>query len=299
MRTAFITTLLEQAKRHPDLFLLTGDLGYSVVEPFRDSFPERFLNVGVAEQNMTGIAAGLASEGYQVFTYSIANFPTLRCLEQIRNDICHHQLSVTVVGVGAGLAYGALGYSHHAVQDLACMRGFPGMLLATPGDPLEAAAATAFLCRHRGPAYLRLGKAGEHVVHAAPPLLQLPGFLTVMPGGDRAVIACGTVLAMAAEPARRENTALISAVLWGDLPDVGQAVRDLVARHRRVVVVEEHLRAGGFGSFVRECLEPCPELNARVRCLALSPESSHVVGSQNFCRHQGGVTQEAIQAALN
>src|SRR5947208_16901085 len=116
MRTTFINQLIEEAKKDKNIFLIVGDLGFSVVEPFAKEFPDRFLNAGVAEQNMTGVAAGLASEGYHVFTYSIANFPTFRCLEQIRNDICYHRLPVTVVSVGAGMAYGNLGYSHHAVQ---------------------------------------------------------------------------------------------------------------------------------------------------------------------------------------
>src|SRR6187431_2921481 len=118
MRNAFIEELSTLAEANDNIVLVVGDLGYSVVEPFAQRFPDRFLNAGVAEQNMTGLAAGLASEGYHVFTYSIANFPTLRCLEQIRNDVCYHVLPVTVVAVGAGLAYGNLGYSHHAVQDI-------------------------------------------------------------------------------------------------------------------------------------------------------------------------------------
>ena len=137
MRTAFIQELIVQARIHPDIFLVVGDLGYSVIEPFAAEFPDRYLNAGVAEQNMTGVAAGLASEGWHVFTYSIANFPTLRCFEQIRNDIAYHKLPVTVVAVGAGLAYGSLGYSHHAVQDIAVMRTLPELTLLSPADPGE------------------------------------------------------------------------------------------------------------------------------------------------------------------
>src|ERR1043165_2424780 len=134
MRTAFINELVLLARTNPKIFLVVGDLGFSVVEPFAKEFPDRFLNAGVAEQNMTGVAAGLASEGYHVFTYSIGNFPTLRCLEQIRNDVCYHELPVTVVAVGGGLAYGNLGYSHHAVQDLAVMRSLPRLTILAPAD---------------------------------------------------------------------------------------------------------------------------------------------------------------------
>src|SRR5216110_3533520 len=161
MRTAFFRALLELAAADERVNLVVGDLGFGVVEPFVERFPARFFNAGVAEQNMTGIAAGLALSGKTVFTYSIANFPTLRCLEQIRNDVCYHRANVKIVSVGAGLSYGALGYSHHAVQDLACMRSLGGMLMATPCDPVETVAVVRFLCTHDGPAYLRLGKAGE------------------------------------------------------------------------------------------------------------------------------------------
>src|ERR1700712_4450462 len=118
MRTAFIDQLTEEAKKNDKVFLLVGDLGYSVIEEFAELFPDRFLNVGIAEQNMTGIAAGLAMEGYTVFTYSIGNFPTLRCMEQIRYDVCYHNLNVKIVAVGGGYAYASLGPSHHATEEL-------------------------------------------------------------------------------------------------------------------------------------------------------------------------------------
>ena len=163
MRTAFIQQLILQARRNPRLFLVVGDLGFSVVEAFAQEFPDRFLNAGVAEQNMTGVAAGLGSEGYHVFTYSIANFSTIRCLEQIRNDICYHNLPVTVVAVGGGLAYGNLGYSHHAVQDIAIMRTLPNMTVLAPADPGETRECVDWLSANPGPSYLRIGKAGEKV----------------------------------------------------------------------------------------------------------------------------------------
>ena len=167
MRTAFINQLIKEAERHPEIVLLTGDLGYSVVEPFRDRFPDRFYNVGIAEQAMAGIAAGLAREGFNVYIYSIGNFPTLRCMEQLRLDVAYHRLSVKVVAVGAGYAYGAMGASHHATEDVAMMRALPDCVVAVPGDPVEAAAVTALSASHPGMMYIRLGKAHETVVHGA------------------------------------------------------------------------------------------------------------------------------------
>jgi len=137
MRDAFIRTLLDVAARDPRVMLVTGDLGFNVLEPFAERFPEQFLNAGVAEQNMTGVAAGLALSGHVVFTYSIANFPTLRCLEQIRNDVCIHGANVVVVAVGGGLAYGNLGATHHGTEDLAIMSALPAMTVFAPGDPIE------------------------------------------------------------------------------------------------------------------------------------------------------------------
>src|SRR3954469_23330276 len=169
MRNAFIDELCSLAASHPNIALVVGDLGFSVVEPFADRFPERFINAGIAEQNMMGLAAGMASEGYHVFCYSIANCPPFRCAEQLRNDVDYHRPSVTAVSVGGGLSYGNLGYSHHAVQDYGLMRLMPNMLLAAPGDPLEVRACMRYLVDHPQPSYLRLGKAGEPIFHPAVP----------------------------------------------------------------------------------------------------------------------------------
>ena len=165
MRTAFLTTLFELAKHDERIMFVTGDLGYTVVEPFMNELPKQFLNAGVAEQNMTGMAVGLALSGKIVFTYSIANFPTLRCLEHIRNDVCYHHADVKIVAIGGGFAYGAMGASHHATEELGIMRMLPGITVMAPGDPVEAAHATRAVVEQSGPCYLRLGKAGEPIVH--------------------------------------------------------------------------------------------------------------------------------------
>src|SRR5512141_1638979 len=128
MRTAFLQTLFELAKQDERIVFITGDLGYTVVEPFMNELPKQFVNAGVAEQNMTGMAAGMALSGKIVFTYSIANFPVVRCLEQIRNDVCYHNANVKIVSVGGGMAYGSLGMTHHATEDIAFMRPLPNML---------------------------------------------------------------------------------------------------------------------------------------------------------------------------
>ena len=184
MRTAFFKTLVEIAETDLRINLVVGDLGFGVVEPFVQRFPDRFLNVGVAEQNMSGVAAGMALCGKTVFTYSIANFPTLRCLEQIRNDICYHRANVKIVAVGGGLMYGALGMTHHATEDLAIMRALPEMTVVAPGDPLEAAHATRALAATPGPGYLRLGRAGEPAVHQGPIDFRIGRAIMLRDGSD-------------------------------------------------------------------------------------------------------------------
>ena len=161
MRTSFINQLLDEAKTNKKIFLVIGDLGYHVVEPFMEAIPERFLNAGIAEQNMAGVAAGLAMTGYNVYIYSIGNFPTLRCLEQIRNDIAYHKTNVKIVSVGAGYAYGSLGATHQPTEEIGALRAIPNMIVATPGDPVEARAIAKFSTEYDGPMYIRLGKAGE------------------------------------------------------------------------------------------------------------------------------------------
>lgn len=293
MRNAFIDELVQQAAVNPRIALVVGDLGYSVVEPFADRFPDRFINAGVAEQNMTGLAAGMASEGYHVFTYSIANFPTFRCAEQIRNDVDYQGLPVTVVAVGGGLAYGALGYSHHAVQDYALMRSFPNTLIAAPGDPQEARACLRYLVANPQPSYLRLGKAGEPSFHAEPPELSPGRWLPVAPGdepGGPALLSTGATLGLAmqrrGEPAHA-GQAVYSMPLWGMGSKGRQATQ--VQRHTRVHTLEDHLADGGFGSWLLESLADAPELRPRIGGSALDPVVCGLVGSQSTLNRRGGL----------
>jgi transketolase len=194
MRSSFIDTLVELAENNSKIMLLTGDLGYSVLERFRDRYPKQFVNVGIAEQNMAGIAAGLAMEGHIVFIYSIGNFPTLRCMEQIRYDICYNNLSVKIIAVGAGYAYGPLGTSHHTTEDLGMLRAIPNLCVCAPGDPLEVVASTKFLLRTHGPGYMRINKAGERAIHKNK--LELTGneILPIRAGTHTAVLTTGAIL---------------------------------------------------------------------------------------------------------
>jgi transketolase len=290
MRKAFIDELVQLAAAHPQIALIVGDLGYSVIEPFADRFPERFINAGVAEQNMMGLAAGLASEGYHPFVYSIANFPLFRCAEQIRNDVAYHRLPVTIVAVGGGLAYGNLGYSHHAVQDYGLVRLMPNMLIAAPGDPMEVRACMRYLVRHPQPSYLRLGKAGEPLVHADVPEVAPGQWLGLLSGDAGTLLTTGAMLAAArswlTHPAY-DGYALHSLPLWGMACKAGQAAQ--VERWQRVTTVEDHLADGGFGSWLAEAIASAPTLRTRLTGKSLDPQVCNVVASQSTLNLLGGL----------
>jgi len=291
MRTAFINELIAQARVNPKIFLVVGDLGFSVVEPFAAEFPDRYLNAGVAEQNMTAVAAGLASEGYHVFTYSIANFPTLRCFEQIRNDIAYHNLPVTVTAVGGGVAYGNLGYSHHAVQDIAALRTLPNMMVLSPADPGEAAECLRFALRRGRPAYLRLGKAGEARLHEPGAFGESP--IRVRGGSSPiAFAATGSILKSALEAAALLAAQGIDASVYScPLISSEDAERyDILWHHPVIVSVEEHGFAGGFGSFLREL---CPA-NVRIKICAIPESNASLVGSQGSLLKQARIDVESL-----
>lgn len=291
MRTAFIEELTSQARRNPSIFLVVGDLGYSVVEKFADEFPDRFLNAGVAEQNMTGVAAGLASEGYHVFTYSIANFPTFRCLEQIRNDICYHSLPVTIVSVGAGLAYGNLGYSHHGIQDFAALRGMPNITICSPADPGETRECVKWLCTNPTPSYLRIGKAGEAQLHAAPALDG--AHIRVQEGCSHAAIVCtGAVLRLGLELASSVATERRPTVY--SLPFVHpiapKTIQEL-SKYKALLVVEEHLRQGGLFAALSEVLPQ--EIVIKHTCL--DGQLVATVGSQDYLWEMSGLKKTGLK----
>jgi transketolase len=286
MRTAFIKELQAQARLHHDIFLVVGDLGFSVVEDFATEFPDRFLNAGIAEQNMTGVAAGLAAEGYHVFVYSIANFPTFRCLEQIRNDVAYHHLPVTVVSVGAGMAYGSLGYSHHAVQDIGIMRMLPEMTILSPADPGEARACTRYLAEHPCPSYLRIGKAGEPELHQATE--GVPGLVEVVHGGaDVAIVATGSILKNALEAvAILEKDDIRPSVFSMSL--LHPVTSDLVAplhTFGTIFALEEHLATGGLASILRDSLP----ISTTVHSLSLPDNLLGIVGSQKTLLSRAGL----------
>ena len=293
MRNTFINELILLARKHRHVALVVGDLGYSVVEEFADEFPERFINAGVAEQNMTSLAAGMASEGFHVFTYSIANFPTFRCAEQIRNDIAYHNLPVTVVAVGGGLAYGALGYSHHAVQDYALLRCMPNMLIASPGDKMEVRACLRHIIDYRGPSYLRLGKSNELVFHSEIPTVA-PGEWLLVYGErsrNKALVTTGTALEIGVDWAKREeysDFSVYSIPIWGMSLKWKQISQ--LNLFKEVITIEDHLVDAGFGSWMLEAESNSEiKLKCKLKIAGLDPKVCGTVGSQKALTLFGGL----------
>jgi transketolase len=301
MRGAFFRALLTLAEQDDRVNLIVGDLGFGVVEEFAQRFPERFLNAGVAEQNMTSLAVGMALSGKVVFTYSIANFPILRCLEQVRNDVCYHNANVKIVAVGGGLSYGSLGSTHHATEDLAIMRSLPRMVVVAPGDPAEAEAATQAVAAHPGPCYLRLGRAGESRVHRGEIDFRLGKAIQVRDGKDLTLISTGGLLETAVQVAESLHHAGLQTRVLSmhtvkplDADTVLAAARETGA----IFTLEEHSVIGGLGGAVAELLAESSEVQVPFKRFGLPSAFMSIVGTQAYLRAQHGLSADPLATAI-
>lgn len=299
MRDAFIRKLTELAAREPRLMLITADLGFGVLTDFAERYPRQFLNAGVAEQNMTGLATGLALEGRVVFTYSIANFPTLRCFEQIRNDAAYHEANVKITAVGGGFSYGALGMSHHATEDLSVMRALPITVVA-PGCDWEAAEAAAALATEPGTCYLRLDRSSVGWTERPGESFRLGKARTLREGDDLAIIATGGILGAALDAAemlatRGINVRVVSMHTIRPL-DV-DAVLDASRTTGGIITVEEHTIHGGLGSAVAETCLDAGVAPRRFHRIGLRAGFSSHVGSQDYLRAKYEIDAPSIVVA--
>jgi len=297
LRDSFVSTLTELAPRHPELLLLTGDLGFGVLNEFVARFPQQFLNVGVAEQNMSGLAAGLALEGHTVFTYSIGNFPTLRCLEQIRNDICYHGANVKIVCIGGGMSYGPVGMSHHATEDLAILRSLPGMLVLSPCDLWEATEATRYLVTHRGPAYIRLDKSTAPTSAQPGESFQPGAIRTVRDGSDVTLVATGGILAEAllASDALAAHGVFCRVLSVHTIKPLDAETLTVAASETGgIISIEEHAVNGGLGGAIAETLMEIGAFPGFFVRMGLRDTFSSVVGTQQYLRKVYGLDAAAI-----
>lgn len=297
MRDTFVKTLVELAKKDKRIELITGDLGFGVLKPFWEQCPDQFTNAGIAEQNMTSVAAGMALEGKTVFTYSIGNFPTLRCLEQIRNDCAYHNANVKIVCIGGGFVYGSLGMSHQATEDLAILRSLPDVIVMAPADLVEAEACTRALAEYKGTAYLRLGRGGEKRIHEKIDDFHIGKAVKVHDGERVAVFSTGAIfeeVVGAVEVLRDHgyNPAVYT------FPTVKPIDRELIEEISRdfelIVTVEEHNVVAGFGSAVAEVMAEMKEKKAYLLRIGLRDKYSVRVGDQKYLRAQYGMDSKAI-----
>ncbi len=297
MRDMFVKTLVKLARQDKSIELVTGDLGFGVLNPFIQQCPDQFTNAGIAEQNMSSLAAGMALEGKNVFTYSIGNFPTLRCLEQIRNDCAYHHANVKIVCVGGGFVYGALGMSHQATEDLAVMRSLPNVIVMAPGDLVEAEACTKALAEYTGTAYLRLGRGGEKRIHESIESFQIGKALKIHDGERIALFSTGAILEelVSARQELREKGWNPAVYSFPTVKPIDRETIESVARNfDRIVTVEEHNIVGGFGSAVAEVMAEMKEKRAYLRRIGLRDEYCTRVGNQKYLRSQYGIDAHTI-----
>lgn len=297
MRDAFVKTLIGLAKKDKNVHLVTGDLGFGVLKPFWEQLPDQFTNAGIAEQNMTSFAAGMALEGKTVFTYSIGNFPTLRAVEQIRNDCAYHNANVKIVCIGGGFVYGPLGMSHHATEDLAIIRALPEVTILAPGDLLEAEYATKAIYEHQGTCYLRLGRGGEKRIHESLDNFKIGRAIKINDGEKIVIFSTGAIFDEALEASEILKKDGIKPALY-TFPTVKPIDRATIEKcageYDIIVTVEEHNIIGGFGGAVSEILAETSGKRAMNLKIGLNDIYSSVVGSQSYLRDFYGMSARKI-----
>jgi transketolase len=297
MRNAVIEALYQEALSNKDVFFLTGDLQH-VREPEFRVLGDQYQNAGMAEQHLTSLAAGLALSGKKVFTFSIIPFITLRCIEQIKVDVCSHKADVTVIGGGAGVTYGTCGPTHLAIEDIAMMRALPSMKVICPSGPSSAVSLFKQIVQVGGPAYLRLNKRGESDLYSGDPVLG-KGFI-VRQGTDVCVIATGTILSEALGAAELLAASGVS-VQVVDMHTIKPLDTDLVSSCAQsfplTVTLEEHSTIGGLGGAVAEVYAETPGRGRLVR-MGIADAWPSVVGSQAFLREALGLSAPAVAARI-
>lgn len=296
MRKAFLNTLVEEARNDSRIFLITPDIGFSLLEPFMTEFPDRFYNVGVAEQNAVSIAAGLALSGLIPFVYTINPFVCMRPYEQIRVDVAYMNTNVRIVGVGAGFSYGSAGATHHSIEDIAIMRCLPNMTVICPGDPWEVTKAVKASINYKGPMFIRLGKQGEPIINNPKAKFVIGKAITVRNGKDAYIITTSNTLEMSDQVCDlltkyNINASLIS--MHTMKPFDNKLIKNLLKTGKPIFTIEEHSLIGGLGSAVSEIIAEsnyCPVFKR----FGLEDKFSHYVGGHNFLREKYGLTKELI-----
>jgi len=300
MRNAFLSHILDGKSRGLKIMLLVGDLGYGALEPFVEQYPDSFINVGIAEQNMLGMAAGLASEGYSVFCYSIGNFNTFRAAEQLRNDIDYHKLPVCIVSMGGGVAYGSLGYSHHAIQDYGLVRNFTETTILAPADSKETLCCLDYFHSVRRPCYLRLHRNGEPDIHDDPILLSKCEYVFVLKQDNSSVLVISTGFGgqIAASVAKSGYVFdHVSIPIWGYEEVRSKKLDNLISNYEKILLVEDHLKQTGFGSWFTYLYYDSLK-NKCVHIIGFSKDVVGIVGSEDYILGSLGLKEELASFLL-
>lgn len=300
MRKTFTSTLVDEAQRDNNIILVTADLGFMVLEDFAKKFPNRFINVGVAEGNMMGFSAGLALSGKTVFTYSIVTFITMRGYDHIRNDIAAQCANVKIVGVGGGFPYDVHGITHHGLEDIAIMRVLPDMTVICPADQMEAELAVRAIAKTKGPVYLRLGKGGEPQVHKSKPDFKIGQGIVVQKGSDATIIATGNIVHNAMKAAEILATGGISTrviSLHTVKPLDNDLIVDSAKKTKVVVTVEEHRLSGGLGSAVSQVILEAGLAGIKFKMLGVQ-DSHFKTGKQEYLRDFNSISIEKIASQV-
>jgi transketolase len=301
MRNAFAKELVDLAKKDKNVVLLSGDIGNRLFDEFKAAAPDRFYNCGVAEANMMSVASGLALSGMRPVVYTITPFLTVRCLEQIKIDVCYHNVPVVIVGTGSGLSYAELGPTHHSVDDIGMLKLFPNISIVCPGDPIEVREALKAALKHDGPVYIRLGKKGEKVIHTAPPKFTIGKGITISEGKDIALLSTGNMLPAALEvrDALKERGVSAKLVSMHTVKPLDlELLTDLFENFKYIATLEEHYLAGGLGSSIAEILVDRNVTKTRLFRFGLPDRFFSVAGSQEYFRKQCGIDAGSITETI-
>jgi len=300
MRKAFVKKLTELVSNNKNLYLLTGDLGFSVFDEFKEQFPDNFINMGVSEANMIGVAAGMAMRGKQVFVYSIIPFVTFRVLEQIRNDLCLQNLPVKIIGVGEGITYGTSGPTHHAIEDIGVMSSLPNLTVISPGDPIEVEKLVEQSLYLDAPCYIRLGKTGEEIINSQDVSLKIGKGNVIKEGKDIAIISTGNMLSSAIKVSmefEKENVSSMVISLHTIKPLDETLLKEVSEKVKYIFVIEEHISSCGLGGKISFYYSQ-QNINVRMKCIGLPDDFIKFVGKQDFLRMKYGLDVDGIKKSI-
>ncbi len=299
MRTVFMQWLFDQAAIDPSIYLLVGDVGFSVIEKFAAAYPQRYINTGIAEQNMIGVAAGLAMTGKKVYVYSIIPFVTLRCFEQVRDDLCYQQLPVTIVGVGGGFSYGPMGVTHHAIEDVAIMRSLPEMTVVAPGSKHEIASLMPALHALKLPAYIRLSNNEELITYAGSQAIELGKAIEIVPHDDTYIVASGNALDLGWQ-VQQHLSALDISIGLVSMPTIKPLDINFFTHKKLhgIFTIEEHLLIGGLGEAVGSVLSQALDYKVIFHAFGVDDFYYHETGSRAYLKERAGLSVENVSSKI-